>query len=150
MKITNIISVILLSVYSVATFSGIGIYNCNCTHSQRIVFMFVQPSCQCETSTERCCSHNHHQHSDEHPNRNHIIDDEDCCSLISQQIDIDQLTVAHHYDIQAKVLSLFFSPFLWIENFATGVNECFAVFKNHSPPALIKIPLIYLQGQLRL
>jgi hypothetical protein len=111
--------------------------------------MFVQPSCQCENSAGKCCSHTHHLPSDEHHDEEQTEHD-DCCSLVYQHIDIDQLTVAHHYDIQAKVLSLFFSPFLWIENFATGVNECFAVFKNHSPPPLIKIPLIYLQGQLRL
>ena len=149
MKITNIISVILLSVYSVAAFSGIGIYNCNCTHTQRLVFLFVQPSCQCETSAESCCSHHDHQYADEHPDYEQIEPD-DCCFLVFQHIDIDQLTVSQHYDFQAKVLSLFISPFVWIEHFAAGVNECFAVFKNHSPPPLFKIPLIYLQSQLRL
>ena len=149
MKISNIISVILLSVYSIATFSGIGIYDCNCTHSKRLVLMFFQPSCQCVATTESCCSHHHHQDSDEHPDdeqNNH----EDCCFLVYQHIDIDQLTVAQHHDFQAKILSLFFSPFLWIENFTEGINDCFAVFKNHSPPPLLKIPLIYFQGQLRL
>ena len=147
---SNIISVILLSVYSVAAFSGIGVYNCNCTHTKRLVLMFFQPSCQCNTSIESCCPHHHDdQHSDNHHDDQQPEHDA-CCFLIYQPINTDQLTVSQHDDIQAKILSLFFSPLVWIENFTAGVNDGFAAVKNHSPPPLLKIPLIYWQGQLRL
>lgn len=149
MKFANIISVILLYFYGASTFVGIGIYNCNCTHSQRMVLLLVQPSCQCDNSAEKCCTHNRHRHSDEHSDEEH--DHDDCCSLVYQYMDIDQLMVTQHHDGQAKVLSLFFTPFSWVNGFTASIGECFAVIKNHSPPPdLLKIPLIYLQGQLRL
>ena len=149
MNITNIISTILLSIYSIATFSGIGIYNCNCTHTKRLVLMFVQPSCQCETTAGHCCSHDHQQCSDEHHDKE-VDGHDDCCFPVPQNIDIDQLTVVKQFDIQEKVLSLFFSSSVLTNDFISGINACFTVFKNHSPPTLLKIPIIYLQSQLRL
>jgi hypothetical protein len=127
------------------TFVGVGIIHCGCTHSQQLVLLVVQNKCPCSTSAENCCPH-----SDQHHDEENDCQDEDCCSLVYQHIEVDQLNVTQFHDVQVKFLSLLFSTFLPIEGFISGVNECFSEIKNHSPPGLLKIPLIYAHSQLRL
>ena len=145
----KMISVILLFVYSVSTLVGIGVFHCDCTHSQRMVVGAFRYTCPlCCNSDDSCCRHNHRQHDEQSEKSG---EEHDCCSLVYQHVEVDQLSVVQYYDFQAKVLSLFFSPCLLIEGFATGIKECSAAIKNHSPPSgLLKIPVIYLHGQLRL
>ena len=142
----SFISVILLFTYSVSAFMGIGIFSCSCTHSQQLVMMSVHPSCQCSNSVENCCRHNEHHSDDEED------DDcgDDCCSLVFQYMDVDQLNITKSLNQPTKVLSFLFSP-LSIDGLITSIKECTVAVKNNSPPfGLFKIPLIYMYGQLRL
>ena len=145
MKLTGIISIIMLTTYSLLTYVGVGVYHCGCTHSERLVMMAFQPVCPCNNSAEDCCTHHDSHHNDEND-----CGDEDCCSLAYQRIEVDQLYGAQFQDVQVKVLSLFFSPVTLVDCFVTGIEERFIQIKNHSPPGLLKIPIIYLHSQLRL
>ena len=147
MKLTGIISAVLLFMYGVSTFVGTGVYHCACTHSQRLVIMSVHLSCQCSSSPETCCPHNdqHHHGEDEDDCGN------DCCSLEYQNVDVDQLIGKHFYNHLTKVLSLLFYPFLPVNGLNGNVKEYTFAVNNHSPPPdLLKVPLIYMHRQLRL
>lgn len=147
MKFANVISIILLFVYSMLTFLGIAIYHCSCTHSQGLVVMAIQTGCPpCSSSAENCCSHNGHHHDEDND-----CEEGDCCSLDYQYLKIDQLKVDQFHNSHLKVFSLLFSPFLSVDDFTIGIKDDFAAIKNHSPPSgLLKIPLIYMYAQLRL
>ena len=144
MKLSNVISVVMLLVYSMLTFIDIGIFNCSCTHSLQVVALNVQSTCPpCRNSTENCCPHN-----EQHDEENDEDEDDDCCSY--QRVVVDQLNVTQSksHNSQTKVLTLFILPFF---NHISGIIESSAFTKNHSPPPnLLKIPVIYLYGQLRL
>ena len=145
MRLTKIISFILLFVYSMLTL-GIGIYHCGCTHSQQLAMLAINTEClPCSKSAESCCPHSDsYPHHDE---ENHCQDD-DCCSLKYQYIDVDQLNIIKQYDVQFKAITLFYLPFTSINN---GIIECSALAKNHSPPPdLFKLPIIYQYRQLLL
>ncbi len=144
MKFTSIISIILLSIYSVSTFVGIGIVRCYCTHSQRLVMMPVQPSCQCCNSSKSCC-----QTENKQPGKKHNCK-KDCCSLIYKYVEVDQLSSTQFYDMLTKVLSLLFSPLLSVDDLMVSIKEYATIKINSPPPGLLKIPLIYMHGQLRL
>ena len=145
MKLNSVISVVMLLVYSMLTVIDIGIFDCSCTDSQQFVVLNVQTTCPpCSNATENCCPHNE-QHDDENDD-----DDEDCCPLTYQRVVVDQLNVTQSksHNSQTKVLTLFTLPF---SNTISGVVESSAFSKNHSPPLnFLKIPVIYLYGQLRL
>jgi len=108
--------------------------------------MSVLPSCQYSDFVESCYPHNE-LHSDEEE------DDDcgnDCCSLLYQFIDVDQLNVIQSNNQPTKVLSFLFFP-LSIDGLITDIKESAVTVKNNSPPSgLFKIPLIYMYGQLRL
>ena len=145
----KIISVILLFVYSVTTFVGIGVFHCGCTQSQGWVVMAT--TCPpCSKTAENCCPHGDRHHDEEKNEQENGCQDDDCCSVEYQYLKVDQLNVTHSHDVQAKVLSLFSSPFLSTDGYINGIRNCYAVIKNHSPPGLLKIPLIYIYAQLRL
>ena len=145
--IMKIMSVILLFLYSMAAMVGVGTYHCGCAQSQGWVVMAVRTACPgCTTSTENCCQHNAHHHDDESDG----CQDDDCCSLKYHYLKVDQVSVTQSHDIQTKVLSLFFLPFISVDNSITGVRDLIDQNKNHPPPGLLKIPLIFLHGQLRL
>ena len=147
MNINGIISVILLFVYSAATFVGVGFFRCGCTHSQGW-FVMAQATCPpCSGSTDDCCPHN-----DQHHNEEKKCQDKDCCSVEYHHLNVDQLNVAQFKILPAKILALLFSSFLSVhEVFIAGIKECSVIVNNNSPPPdLFKIPLIYLNGQLRL
>ena len=148
MKLTGIISVVLLFLYSIFTFVGIGVYRCGCTHTQRLVMISVQPSCQCSGSHEKCCSHNDQCHDEE--------DDEDgcgnnCCAIEYQYVDVDQLNITQVYSHLTKVISLLFFSLLPDNELNGNTQDYTVAVNNHSPPPdLLKIPLIYQHRQLRL
>jgi len=139
--------IIVLFVYSMLTFVGVGIFHCGCTHSQGLVVMAVQTACPpCTGTTESCCSHNDQYHDDDTSN----CEDEDCCTVEYQFLDVDQLNVSQFHEVKAKVVSLAFSPFLLFDSFYSAVSERFIEIKNNSPPVLFNIPFIYMYAQLRL
>ena len=153
MKVRCIISVVLLFVYSVMTFVGIGIFRCGCTQSQQLVVMSVQTACPpCSSSTESCCPHSDQYQHEKDDDRENGCQENDCCLLEYQYMEVDQLLVAHFQDIRAKALSLVFFPVISVYyGMTTTFNECTVNVKNNSPPRdLLKVPLIYLHAQLRL
>ena len=147
MKLTGIISAVLLFIYSISTFVGIGVVRCSCTDSQRLVMMSFHPSCMCSDSAEDCCPHNNRHHDEDKESGCH---DEDCCSLVYKCVNIDHLIVTKFIDHQTKVFSLLFFP-CKLNNVLTDIaKESSSDVKNNSPPGLLKIPIIYLHSQLRL
>ena len=145
MKLTNIISFIILLVFSTLTFVGTGIYHCGCTHTPQMVLLAFQTTCPCSSSDEDCCPHHKAHHDDEN-----CDEDEDCCSLSYQRTEIDPYHVTRLHDVQAKVLSLFFLPFTSVDGFITGISDCFTQISERPPPGLLKTLLIYMHSQLRL
>ena len=147
MKLTNIISVLMLLVYSMLTFVNVGIFNCGCTDSQQFVVLNVQTTCPpCSNTTESCCPHNEHNNEEDIEEN----EDDDCCSLSFQYIVVDQLNITklQSFNNQPKVLTLYTLPLITL---ISDIKECVTFTKNHSPPFnLLKIPVIYLYGQLRL
>ena len=144
MKLNSFIAVPLALVYCVLTIFDVGIFNCGCTHSQQFVILNVQTTCPpCSKSTESCCAH--HEEYDEEDN------EDDCCPLLRQYVVVDQLNVTNSqqsHGNQSTSIALFAFPF---SNVISGITEGYPLTKNHSPPqSLLKIPAIYLYGQLRL
>ena len=149
MKLTGIISVVLLFIYSISSFVGIGVIHCGCTHSQRLVMMSVHPSCLCSSSVETCCPHNDQYHDDEEEEEEDCGND--CCFVEYQYVEIDQLNVKHSQNHSTKVLSMFFFPLLPVHGLIDDAKEYTVAVNNHSPPSdFLKIPLIYMHRQLRL
>ena len=145
MRLTKTISFVLLFVYSMLTL-GIGIYYCGCTHSQQLAVLAVNTECPpCSKSVESCCPHSDSQ---PHQDEENSCQNDDCCSLEYQYIDVDQLNIAKSYSAQFKTATLFSLPLASINN---GIKECSSLAKNHSPPPdLFKPPIIYLHRQLLL
>ena len=138
MKLTIIISSFaLVFVYSMLTFVGIVIHYCGCTQSQQLIVLAIQNECQpCSSVADSCCPHGDPQ--------NQCREDE-CCFITYQ---FDQLRATQPNNEHAKVLSLFFLPFVGL---ITGSRERSSLKKNHSPPPdLLKTSIIYLHRQLRL
>ena len=137
MKLKNIIAVALLLVYSMSTLVGVGIFDCGCTNSQQFVVLNVQTTCPpCSKSTESCCSHSE-RHDEKHDDENDETtdDDEDCCSLSYQYVVVDQLNItkSQSFNNQLKELPLFT---LSSASPISGIKECYALAKNHSPPLI--------------
>ena len=151
MKLNRIISVILLFVYSVAALVGVGYFHCGCTQSQGWIVLAIRNTCPpCSRATEDCCPHSDQHHDEENGVQNNGCQNNDCCSVEYQYLKVDQLSVTHSHDVQAKALTLLFSHCLSVDGYITDIRECYATIKNHSPPGLLKIPLIYIYAQLRL
>jgi len=148
MKLSGIISFILVFIYSVSIIMGVGIIRCGCKNSQRLVVMSFHPSCLCSDSADDCCRHNDwHHHEDEDPN----CQDEKCCSFVYKSVDVDHLNVSQFNDYVTKVFSLLFLSILPVNHLMGNIKECAVEIRNNSPPlCLLKILLIYMNGQLRL
>ena len=146
MRLKNVIlSFALLLVYSMLTFVGIGIYHCGCTQSQQLAVWSIQTECPpCSSTVEKCCPHGEPHHFE----LNSCGEDE-CCLLAYQYASVDQLYVTQPNNDQAKVLSLFFLPFVVL---IAGVRrESIFCKRIHSPPPnFATTPIIYLHRQLRL
>ena len=149
MKLTGIISVILACIYSASTIVGIGVIRCGCTHSQRLVMLSFYPSCLCSSSDEDCCAHNENHH-DDHVHEDFGCMDNDCCSLVYQYMDVDQLNVSYIHDYPTKNVTSLFFPLLSVDILMDNMQQCVATIKNNSPPGILKIPLIFMHRQLRL
>ena len=148
MKLTSTISVILLFIYSISTFVGIGVIRCGCTDSQRLVMMSFHPSCLCSDATEDCCTHNDLHHDED---KESDCQDEDCCSFVYEYVNVDHLIVSQFIDHPTKVFSLLFFPCILNNVLIDITKECSSDVKNNSPPlCLLKTPLIYMYNQLRL
>jgi len=125
---------------------GVGIYFCGCTHSQQLAVLAINTECpSCSKSAESCCPHSdNYPHQDEE----NSCQDDGCCSLEYQYIDVDQLNATKQYNAQFKAIILFYLPFASINN---GIKESSAFATNHSPPPdLFNPPIIYLHSQLLL
>ena len=150
MSLTKITSALILLVYSMLTIIRIGVFYCGCTQSQQFVVVSAQSTCPpCSSSSEGCCQHNDH-YGDKNAHEEEDEDDEEeaCCSLAFQYVEIDQLKVNQPYIEQAREMTIFALPYA---NLISNVKERWLLTKIHSPPPnLLKIPVIYVYGQLRL
>ena len=145
MKLSSVISSFaLLFVYCMLTFVGIGVYYCGCTQSRQLAVWAMQTECPpCSSTVERCCPH-----GDPHYYEANSCREDECCLLAYQYVSVDQLYVTQPNNDQAKVLSLFFLPFVVL---IASVRDSAGYRKIHSPPPNFKItPVIYLHRQLRL
>jgi len=148
MNFKRTISFILMFIYGMSSCLGVGIVRCGCTESQRIVFMSIHPSCLCSYSADDCCAHNYQHHDDDEETG---CQDEECCSFFYKFVDTDHLNVIQYIDQPAKETFLLFFPILSVNGWMDSIKECTDTIKNNSPPlCLLKIPLIYMHGQLRL
>ena len=148
MKLNAVISVILLFIYSVPVFVGVGIIRCGCTDTQRLVLMSFHPSCLCSNSTNDCCRHNDQHHDEDHEPG---CQDEDCCSFMYKYVNVDHLNVTQFNDHPTKVLSLLLFPHFLVNRLINSFKGYTFGIKNNSPPfCLLQIPLIYIHRQLRL
>jgi hypothetical protein len=151
MRPANIISIILLVIYSVSTIVGIGIIRCGCTHSQRLVMMYLHPSCLCRASNDDCCQHNSQHHDEQNQNCEPGYHEKDCCTFVLKHVDIDHLNVTQYNDHPTKIITLLFSPLVSVDVLMDSIKEYAGFIKNNSPSAVIlKIPLIYAYSQLLL
>ena len=150
----KIISVILLFLYCVPSFLGIGVFHCGCTQSQGLVVMSVhqEATCPpCSSSDDSCCPHGEQQHG-----KNDVQDDEcsddECCSLEYQSLDADYLNATRLNDTQSKSVSLLLFSFSMIDSGVTNIKKNVTAAQNHSlpPGSLLNVPLIYMILQLRL
>jgi len=145
MKLTSTISsLVLVFVYCMLTFVGVVIHYCSCTQSKQLVVLAMQNECPpCSSAAEDCCPHGDPNHNFE----NNCREDE-CCLITYQFTNVDQLRATQPNNEHAKVLSLFFLPFV---SLITVSRERSALTKNHSPPPnLLKTSIIHLYRQLRL
>jgi len=148
MKYTGWISVIILFIYSVSTFVGVGVVRCGCTNSHKLVILSFHPSCLCSDSADDCCPHND-QYQDVHGKTG--CHDENCCSVVYKYVNAVHLKVTPFNDHPAKVVSLLFFSHISVNKLFDNIKECAADIRNNSPPFFsLKIPLIYMHGQLRL
>jgi len=146
MNLTRFISVILLFAYSISAFVNVGMINCGCTHSQRMVMMSTHLSCICSHSIGNCCSHNDQHHHDEEEDCGN-----GCCYVVNQNLEVDQLNVKQSHESSAKFFSLFLFPVYSIDGLITSIKDRADAIKNNSPPlGLFNIPLFYMYAQLRL
>ena len=148
MKFKGIISVILLFIYSVATLVGVGVIRCGCTNSQQLVVLSFHPSCLCSDADDHCCPHNDRHHDEDEET---VCQDKDCCSFVYKYVNVDHLNVKQSNDYIAKALTLLFVPCVVFNGLTDSIYGYPVDVKNNSPPfCLLKIPLIYMHGQLRL